>query len=617
MPEPAPPTPRIGLMLYTVRDECARAFEPTLREVAEMGYEGVELFDLHGHEPGEVASWLADTGLVACGRHASLDTIESQLPALAAEAEALGWRRLVVSWVDPARLGPELLAAPDGRGRGRGRHGLELGFHNHDAEVKPRDGGASFLDELLAGDDALPRARPRLGLVRRRRPGRAPRARPRPVPARAREGLPPAASRRAVVRARSATARSATSASPRPRSRRAPSGCSSSRTRRTGRRWRPRGARSRPSARWSPRWRLELAGPCRRRRLRRDQPPLRGEREGLRLLRARRVRRPRRVAGAGARSGARPQGRVRGRADRRPVDRRRPQPDSAGRARGGDPRLPRRGQARLHREAAGDDDRRGRRAPRRGRPARAADRVRAGHVPRQRLPGRRARCSTRARSGSRCRSAPPCSSAAQETWHPNPDIFFADGAGPLLDMGPYYLSAIVSLLGPVAPRRRLRVDADARAHDRDRPSRGRALRCRDSVASPRRWSSRVASPRTSSPASRRTDSTSATSRSTAPRACSRFPDPNGFDGPLRMRRGREGWQDVPFVARGDRDARGIGLHELVEAIAAGRPERASGSLGLHVVDVARSILIAAAESRIVDVDSRASQPEAMPVETTA
>ena len=37
----------------------------------------------------------------------------------------------------------------------------------------------------------------------------------------------------------------------------------------------------------------------------------------------------------------------------------------------------------------------------------------------------------------------------QERWHPDPDIFFRDGAGPLLDMGPYYLTAIVSLLGPV------------------------------------------------------------------------------------------------------------------------------------------------------------------------
>lgn len=153
MPEPTPSTPtRIGLMLYTVRDECARAFEPTLREVARMGYEGVELFDLHGHEPGEVASWLADTGLVACGRHASLDAIESQLPALATEAQTLGWRRLVVSWVDPSRLGPELLRRLTTASASAAAHGIELGFHNHDAEVRPRDGGASFLDELLAGD---------------------------------------------------------------------------------------------------------------------------------------------------------------------------------------------------------------------------------------------------------------------------------------------------------------------------------------------------------------------------------------------------------------------------------------------------------------------------------
>ena len=79
---------RIGLMLCTVRDECAGgAFEATLREVAAIGYEGVEFFDLHGHGPGEVASWLADTGLVACGRHASLEAVESELPALAAEAQ--------------------------------------------------------------------------------------------------------------------------------------------------------------------------------------------------------------------------------------------------------------------------------------------------------------------------------------------------------------------------------------------------------------------------------------------------------------------------------------------------------------------------------------------------
>ena len=49
---------QIGLMLYTVREDCARDFEGTLRAVAEIGYAGVELFDFHGHEPGDVRAWL-------------------------------------------------------------------------------------------------------------------------------------------------------------------------------------------------------------------------------------------------------------------------------------------------------------------------------------------------------------------------------------------------------------------------------------------------------------------------------------------------------------------------------------------------------------------------------
>ncbi|MGH3071438.1 MAG: sugar phosphate isomerase/epimerase family protein [Gaiellaceae bacterium] len=146
------PDARLGLMLYTVRDECARDFPATLREVAAMGFEGVELFDLHGRAPAEVAEMLAETGLVACGRHASLEAIESDLPSLAAEALELGWRRLVVSWVDPGSLGAPLAARLEAAAGAAAAHGLELGFHNHDAEVGPRAGGRSFLDELLAGE---------------------------------------------------------------------------------------------------------------------------------------------------------------------------------------------------------------------------------------------------------------------------------------------------------------------------------------------------------------------------------------------------------------------------------------------------------------------------------
>jgi sugar phosphate isomerase/epimerase len=139
-------------MLYTVRDECARDLPRTLGEVAAMGFEGVELFDLHGWTPTEVASALDEHGLVACGRHASLEAIESELPDLAAEAAELGWRRLVVSWVDPEHLDTALVRRLEAAAAAAAGHGLELGYHNHDAEVRRRDGGGSFLDELLAGD---------------------------------------------------------------------------------------------------------------------------------------------------------------------------------------------------------------------------------------------------------------------------------------------------------------------------------------------------------------------------------------------------------------------------------------------------------------------------------
>ena len=82
---------RIGLMLYTVRDACARDFEGTLREVAEIGYEGVELFDLHGHEPARSPAGSPSSGWSPSARHASLDAIEGDLPALAAEARTLGY----------------------------------------------------------------------------------------------------------------------------------------------------------------------------------------------------------------------------------------------------------------------------------------------------------------------------------------------------------------------------------------------------------------------------------------------------------------------------------------------------------------------------------------------
>jgi predicted dehydrogenase len=205
----------------------------------------------------------------------------------------------------------------------------------------------------------------------------------------------------------------------------------------------------------------------------------------------------------------------------------------------------------------------------------------------------------------------------QEAWHPDPDIFFRDGAGPLLDMGPYYLTAIVALLGPVVrvagftstlvtertieigPRRGERFTAETPTHTTA------ALELEGGVTATLLATFEAPS------------HYSSTFLVLGSEGTLHLPDPNVFGETLRLRAGRGGWEEHPYRSRGAREARGIGLQDLVEAIAEDREPRASGRLALHVIDVARSVLAAAEAGVTVKIDSSAERPEPLPVEGPA
>ena len=148
--------PRIGLMLYTLRGECERDLDGMLRAVRETGYEGVELFDLHGHDAHAVRALLDELELEVCGRHVLLEAIESDLDELADELRAVGTDRLVLGWIAPPATAAEAdaiverIAAVAKRVRDGG---LRLGFHNHDAELRPLDDGRTVLDRLAELDE--------------------------------------------------------------------------------------------------------------------------------------------------------------------------------------------------------------------------------------------------------------------------------------------------------------------------------------------------------------------------------------------------------------------------------------------------------------------------------
>lgn len=140
---------KTALQLYTIRAECDRDLAETIKRVAAIGYEGVELFQLHGHTPEQVRDWLDEAGLAVAGRHARLEAFESELDELVAELGALGTSRAAQSWADPEEIqapGP-LLSRIEAAARSARDAGIGFGFHNHWTEVEPH-GGRTFLDRL-------------------------------------------------------------------------------------------------------------------------------------------------------------------------------------------------------------------------------------------------------------------------------------------------------------------------------------------------------------------------------------------------------------------------------------------------------------------------------------
>ncbi len=199
-----------------------------------------------------------------------------------------------------------------------------------------------------------------------------------------------------------------------------------------------------------------------------------------------------------------------------------------------------------------------------------------------------------------------------ESWHPNPGIFYLDGAGPLFDMGPYYLTALVTLMGPVA-----RVAASARMTFPERIATSEALmgqvlpvEVNTHIAGTLEFASgAIASVITSFDVwghhlpcieVHGVDGSL------------NVPDPNHFDGVVRaVQGGSREWADVA-MAHSSSIGRGAGVADMAYAIQSGRPHRASGELAFHVLDIMLSLEEAAALGQRIEIGSTVNQPAALP-----
>jgi predicted dehydrogenase len=196
-----------------------------------------------------------------------------------------------------------------------------------------------------------------------------------------------------------------------------------------------------------------------------------------------------------------------------------------------------------------------------------------------------------------------------ESWHHDPAFFYRPGAGPLFDMGPYYVTALVAIFGPVAA-----VTAEAsRMLDEREIGAGPAVGTRFPVEVDTHVTALL---RFASGAS----ASLLTSFDVAASALPRFevfgeagtmaiPDPNTFGGPVRVRGiGDDAWRELPLDPGFSDDVRGLGAIEMMDAFRQGRVPRASGALAAHVLEVLEAALRSAATGARVSVVSRPIAP---------
>jgi predicted dehydrogenase len=200
-----------------------------------------------------------------------------------------------------------------------------------------------------------------------------------------------------------------------------------------------------------------------------------------------------------------------------------------------------------------------------------------------------------------------------EGWHPDPGFYYQPGGGPMLDMGPYYLTALVSLIGPVR-----RVTGSARATFPEReigsqPKRGQKI----PVETPTHIAGVL-------DFANGAIGTIITSFDVWAHSLPRIeiygsegtlavPDPNTFGGPVRLRRaGEADWVEQPLTHGRTENSRSLGVADMAYALRSGRPHRASGELAFHVLDVMVSFAEASDAGRHVELSSGCQRPAALP-----
>lgn len=200
-----------------------------------------------------------------------------------------------------------------------------------------------------------------------------------------------------------------------------------------------------------------------------------------------------------------------------------------------------------------------------------------------------------------------------ESWHPDPEFYYKAGGGPMFDMGPYYLTALVFLLGPVQ-----QVTGMTRVTFPER-----------TITSEAKYGEKITVDVPTHIAGTMQFSTGAIGTITTSfdvwggrlpsieiygtEGSLSVPNPNTFGGPVHVKLGRRDWAEIPLTHPNEENSRSIGVADMACALQSGRPHRANGDLSYHVLDLMHSFHDAQDRGAFVLLDSTCERPAMIPM----
>ena len=215
-------------------------------------------------------------------------------------------------------------------------------------------------------------------------------------------------------------------------------------------------------------------------------------------------------------------------------------------------------------------------------------------------------------------------SRGPENWHPAPEFFFKPGGGPMLDMGPYYLTALVNLLGSVK-----RVAGSVRVSFPERPIAKTNEKYYGKPADEVTVEDRIVVETPTHLAGVMDMENGAIAELTTSfdvysewgknpitvfgsEGTLKVPDPNNFGGPVLIKKaGESEWTEVTLEHGFEANSRGVGVLDMADAIRNGGGNRASGALAYHVLDVMLSFQESSEAGKFIFPTSQVPRPAPM------